>query len=305
MIEQRVIAIEATTSDAGTLKAVVKRLRTSGYQVEGLHHGLVYYAHVPFVDDAWEHILQDANTHNNAGISWQVDRIVQVYSTSEVETAPMFDPIHGGRTIEFPRGRDDISGVCHLAEFDDSTVCMECGTGVRQVSPMRVPAAELNKCGQIASIQLGANVFWMLAESLVGELEESCGARLPRRQVDGIGKAVSKSKWWQIVPDWSIPANVVEVHRYRRGPCLKCGAVRLDLAQQPYGGYFTVRRDDLKGLTLPPIMSDSFVGGNLERFPDGRIRGFPTTHMWLRGDVGRALAKKKIRGLDLYPIIWT
>jgi hypothetical protein len=305
MLELRRIVIAKEASAVPLLQAWSKSMEVHGYQVETSYLGQRFLdLLVPMTDRAWRSRLRKAVESGAVEADWMEDSIIQRYSAEEVRAAPLFQPIHAGRSIEFPQGRDRKAGVCQLVSVDESAACGGCGAGVRQEGEIRVPAAEIDKCGSMASIWLGPNVFWMLADRVVKALEAVCGEPIPRREVVTTGKATARERWWQLLPESSVLEGGIKEHRSARRVCSQCGAVWLSVVDGPPGRHFTARQAAWCEKVVPPVVRSPFWEGELTRFDDGRVKHFPERALWFRGDVARHLAAEKIRGLDLHPIIW-
>ena len=99
---------------------------------------------VPIEDGVWR-------TEVDAGLAAGVldpewfaeDRIEQIYTAEEIASAPLFWLVHMGRTISFPMRGDNIAGITHFTDVDESAACATCGAGAAQSGPLRLPAAEL------------------------------------------------------------------------------------------------------------------------------------------------------------------
>lgn len=306
MIERRRIIITPNPKANRVLQTWVESARALGYELATSYLGQRFLdLLVPVSDSAWRTELLKAVESGAVDDDWMEDGIIQTYSPKEMRTAPLYFPIHTGVDIQFPQGSDRKAGVCHLCTVDDSAACGECGAGVRQAGPIRLPASELNRCRVMASIWLGPNVIWMLTERVITDIEVACGVSVPRREVETTGSASTKEKWWQLVPEWSVPGDEIAEHRSARRVCGQCGAVWLDAGDDVPGMYFTASRSAWGDRLVPPIVRSPFWDGQLNRFENGRVIHFPEQAMWLRGDVARLLAARKIQGLDLCPIIWT
>lgn len=238
---------------------------------------------------------------------WDRVHIFQRYSPSEFAASPLFAVVHVGRCVEVPKGTDNIAAISHFVDFDVVPACSNCGAGATQTGAMRIPGAELNKAGRFASIMIGNNEFLMASETVVDALAAAAGGvTLPLRRVESIGRTKAKEQWFQFFPLDELPIAACHEGRWVRQICPKCEAVRLtspgdDLA---VGGYFMVSKELLGGTRLvPPIVRAPYWYGDVERFDDARLITVPDRRIWLRGDVGRALAAMKIRGLDMVPVL--
>ncbi len=304
MIEKLVVVIESKQANIEAIASLAKLMREAGSECVVYPSKCVCEARVPADSGEWEELIAQVERRCAAEFVYKKLLIVQVYDKSDVETAPLLAPTHSGRCIAFPVGRDPLAGICHVVDVDEVGACTQCHAGVRQRGKLRVPASELNKAGSLASIQIGANVFWLLSTPLVEHLEGACGATLPRREVECIGKAAPKERWWQLDPDWCLPFDSVRVHRFAVLRCERCGARRLGEARPLPKGYLTVVRRELVNVQLPPVMRSPLYGGELSRLPDGRVVRCPEQEVWLRSDVALALASKRVRGLELTPLMW-
>lgn len=268
---------------------------------------------VPIDDTAWRQDLDAAKQSGHVD-TWRAAWIEQKYSDQEHAEAPLFRLNHTGYDINFPSTKG-FSGVCHIADVDVSNACAsdyaaegkvyKCGAGARQSSSLRLSGRELDKAGRFASIWIGSNTFFLLSQSLVDQLEKECGA-LPLRPIEPL-KTVPKEQWWQLDPQQLLPLAACRAPRAALVKCPGCGAARLTYERepdQPVGPYYGVTRE-LADMPLAPVVFSPFWGGWLSFLKDGRVASFPERDMWVRGDVGRALAAKKIKGLDVIPIIWS
>ncbi|HZW11066.1 MAG TPA: hypothetical protein VFF69_14285 [Phycisphaerales bacterium] len=292
---------------SSALAARMQSWREKGYVLEQ-QYGIKtpwFKMLVPLGDESWRDEIVATVKAKLVTSDWHANFIQDVYSPVDFAHAPLFGIIHTGRDIDFPMGRDDIASVTHIMDVDQSDACAACGAGTRQNCPLRLPASDLNKAGKCASIWIGDNAFFMLTEQLAGELSEECSDELPLLEIETIGKIKLKERWLQIVPEFVVPESAIVERRVKRIECPECGAVRGEALPGPISGVcFTARESALNKVRLPAASLCPVWEGGIERFPDGRIISYPERRLWLRGDLGRALAKKKIRDLELVPIIF-
>jgi len=259
---------------------------------------------IPLEDAVWRDEIDAAVAAGTVSNEWSKCSIDQIYTPDEVASAPLFWMVHMGRSIRFPMGKDNIAGVTHFMDVDDSKACLACGVGAVQSGPLRLPAAELNKAGRFGSLYIGDDTFFIISRTLGVAWREAVGEPLPLRGVDMIGAASPKEPWYQIDPTFILPDRILGEHRMTRSVCPTFGGLQVEGSPDvPSGGYFTANAA-LRDIALPPVLLSCFAGGELLRYADGQVKQIPTRQLLVRGDVGRALATFKVRGLDLIPIIW-
>lgn len=299
------IIFRPTARRSSTLSQLYDHWRIKGYVVELWWGGPYMRLLVPLGDESWRAEMSEGVNNGSIAPDWEVRLIKSVYSADEVKTAPLFSVVHTGRDIAFPQGGDDIAGVCHICDVDTSQACPRCGAGAVQDGSLRIPAAELNKARKFASIWIGQNIFLFVADALAEALSSSCKDALPLRQVEPIGKSKLEQPYWQLCPDTPVSPDALAVHRAERTQCPECGGPRLTAFSDPPGGrQYSLLREEFDARTCPPVTLCPFWEGDLGRFDDGRIHGFPERRPWLRGDLARELMKHKIRQLDLTPILY-
>lgn len=231
--------------------------------------------------------------------------VEQIYERGEFETAPMFSFVHVGRCIEFARGRDNRAGICHFVDFDANDACATCGAHAEQSGPLRLLTSELNKAGKWASLAIIANDFHLITQSLLDQLQDECRELLPVREVVQIGKSKPKERWWQLDPTHVMPTEFTRCIGYGVTRCKRCDAAQLrSEGKHVRQMSFTVKSEAFSTSRTPAlVLSPFWTVDHILRFDDGRLKSVPSRRIWLRGDLGRAILKLKIRGLQLTPIL--
>lgn len=305
MNEMLEITFTPTARPGSTLEGLYDHWRMKGYIVESKWGGPDMRLLVPLGDESWRAEISQGVNDGVIAADWDAGFIECLYSSDDIQSAPVFSVIHTGRDIAFPQGGDDIAGVCHICDVDTSRACPKYGAGAVQDGSLRIPAAELNKAGKFASIWIGQNIFLFVADTLAEALSSSCKDALPFRQVEPIGKSKLEQPYWQLCPDTPVSPDALTVHRAERTQCPECGEPRLTSFSRPPGGrQYSVLREEFEASTCPPVPLCPFWEGDLARFADGRVQRFPERRPWLRGDLARELMKHKIRGLTLEPILF-
>jgi hypothetical protein len=306
MIEVYFVQVYAPAPKSRAFARLLEHWKELSYRIESESGAPRFEIIVPVEDTKWRREMKEACAAGLIDDEWRAGYIRQEYTTEEVALAPLFSISHVGRHLKISTGRDHRSGLCHITTVEATGACPKCGAGATQSGPLRIPSAELNKAGRLASLMFGAKSFFMIPRSMVERIEEAVSDKLPLREVETIGSAKAKERWWQLDPKEVVPLGAVQERRYVRVVCPECGAVRLESlnVDGPYGGHFTLRKQSQTGKKLQPVVLQPFWDGDLTRFPDGRIKSIPHRRVWLRGDVARLLAEMKINGLDLTPIIF-
>jgi len=257
----------------------------------------------PLVESDWRAEVSEA-LRTGVAVDFTEEFFVQQFTAAETAAAPLFRMVHMGRDIDFPIGKDRFASPSHITTIDTSAACPTCGAGAIQRDPLRLKASELEPAGPFVSITLVANDFYIVRGDFAQAWSTLIGENLPLLAVEATGKAARDTEWFQLVPAAVLPADSIRDHRAARTPCAICGILRMDWGDTlPHGPYHTAL-PALAEAKLPPIVWSHWIEGELTRFPDGRVRQYPGRSLWLRGDVARALATFKVRGLDLIPIIW-
>jgi hypothetical protein len=236
--------------------------------------GAQYRLLVPLGNRTWKRRLREAADSGLISKDWERDvciqYFVQEYSEEDVGNAPLFSLVHVGHDIRIPTPRgEDIIGLCHFTQVDRSGMCTLCHSGARQVGLLRIRGGELNTCGRFGDIMIGANEFYLLAESLVDEIEQECSCDLPRREVEAMGSR-PRERWFQLAPEFMLPAAaVLPVHSGKKRVCRACGSVQFDSPPDVFGSYDTLSKAGLAKAKLPPVVLCPILQGELKQCPDG------------------------------------
>ncbi|MBY0261927.1 MAG: hypothetical protein K2Q20_06265 [Phycisphaerales bacterium] len=285
----------------------LKELESKGYKVDrdywkSLHDAVNVDIPVDSPDD-----LEPFKQAAEDGIikRWRRSQIKQHFTQSEIASAPLFGFVYVGRDMRVPQGKDLVAGISHFVEYDTSFACVTCGAWAKQCGPLRILGSELNQAARLSNITIVSNSFDLVPAKTLEQISQVVKAKLPLRPIEVAGKVKLKEEWWQLDPDFELPIEVCQEMRYVRIVCQACGVVRLDgvPGDELLGGYFTVKSAKLRQYDLPPAMLEPYWNGDIKRYQDGRLISTPSRRIWLRGDVGRALLKLKIRGLSLSPIL--
>lgn len=148
---------------------------------------------------------------SRANISW-LERMEHVFTGSELESAPLLWLIV--RTA--PRG---FGGPTYSTEYDLSDACPRCGSGARQVSPLRLRASEIPQRGQIFQTLSGE---LLVSPALGSTLEEAEISGLELRETQAAG-SLTPLPWLQVFPQLELPRMApVSKGILRDNPCPEC-----------------------------------------------------------------------------------
>jgi predicted nucleic-acid-binding Zn-ribbon protein len=259
----------------------------------------------PIERQAWQAEIEALVRRGDIEPDWYVKQIEQRFTKDEVASAPLFWPIHTGKTPDVPNSKDGRWDLTCVTRVDGSRICNKCGVGGVVASPLRIPAGSLNKLSKFARLDVQHDQFLLISEELAESLSSETGADLPLKEIEATGGGRLKMKWFQLDPQVAVPVEAIRDVRFVRKPCPKCGAIFIEQPTLTLDTYHTIEKRVLDRRPLPPVVNSPFWEGSLDRAEDGTVRVMPWRRVWFRGDLGRVLMRMKVPRLELTPIIYT
>lgn len=219
------------------------------------------------------------------------------------------------RLVDAPVGSDGVKSISEVATLDDSALCPGCSSGMRQVGPLRIPAAGLARSKRVAEF-LPSVGFWpsvMIDESVVESIGPSLAGDVELRKVELTGRGKRTMDWYQMIPSGRLPSDGL-VHRLMRIiRCGQCGSSwtryrdpATEAAQTLTETWYHTDALDAawpkSGVALRPWMTvDAMRDGRptLRRSPkDGRIISFPGAGLVLDDRAAELFRSLKDRRLE-------
>jgi hypothetical protein len=302
----RKISVRTETPDAmAVLKPWLEAWTARGWKVLPSHHADMLDLRVPMHDTHWHAEIKRAIDAGAITMDNEPLLATPEFDQADHDAAAMFTLFHHGRLVEVPIGKDKKAGIAHVADFDDSRCCPRCGAGVVQDSPLRIAASELDRCGRMGSLWYACNTFYLLADELVRTLEKAVGEPLPKRAVEATGKRAPKQRWWQLIPEVSLPADGVRAQGVTPAACEQRGCGRpivREYAEPAHMVHHLVRSKLPR--KLPVVAWAPEWGGELMKLDDGRIFAAPQPlHLLLRRDLALAWIAEKVHGAQIEPVM--
>jgi hypothetical protein len=193
------------------------------------------------------------------------------------------------------------TGPMYDTEYDMSGACPKCGTGFRQVSPLRIHRSQLpKKARAVRTYQDEILIDNDLATDIMLELGSDRGLRQieDRRMRDLL-------PWWQILPDTSMPpadpatgldASVIQCQRCKRDGF---GSDRPDW--RPIELAYRMSERDRASLPDFVWTWETFGKSQLRWEPRYRI-GLQNPDILISNRVMRVFWAKKVRGVKFIPV---
>jgi hypothetical protein len=221
-------------------------------------------------------------------IDWD-EHVDYRFSDREIEEATLVYP-------ELRRAGQGMGGPSYGTRFDLSSACPTCGTGARQLGPLKLKGYEIRaKGGAVPTLDHD----WLFAEPVAARLGSFTGIEL--RQVEDVVSG-ERLPWFQALAEHELPPMHSETTGLvREAPCTKCGR----------DGYFHTAKEPLlivyDGATVDPGRIPD-VSCTFEHFGNSVLREpIDESHFgWalfvIKPAVAKALRDAKVRQLRFYPV---
>lgn len=209
-------------------------------------------------DDPRTELLVEALDRTEFQFPWHYE--IEVHYDNDDLQASAFAHIHVDRA---PRGD---TGPDYGTEYDYSAGCPACGTGARQVSPLRINASALSKSARITQTYRDEVV---IDERLAAQITEVIGKTALLRQVED--RRHSPLPWFQLLPTESMPpADPATGHRVVRDQCPECKRDGFGYAEHCRRPEYTYRLDQADPSTLPDLVFTWEHAGTSRLKPEGK-----------------------------------
>lgn len=151
-----------------------------------------------------------------------------------------------GHEVDTPRGQGNICTLEQFVTLDLSGECPECGHGVRQVGPVRLAAAALNRCTAVTILlpYLDTGAWHLVDARVVDTLDPRLWSDVELREVEQIGRGDRRTRWFQVIPRTRIPPRLIVNSHRELVECSRCD------------GWWWEPKRDAQGHPLPEISFD-------------------------------------------------
>lgn len=223
--------------------------------------------------------------------AWHYD--IEVHYNNDDLQASLYAHIAVNRA---PRGD---TGPEYGTEFDYSAGCPACGTGARQVSPLRINASALSKTARIISTY--ADEF-LVDEQLAAKIAEVIGATALLRQVED--RRHSPLPWFQMLPtEYMPPADPSTGHRVVREQCPVCKRDGFGYAEHCRRPEYTYRLDQVDPSTLPDLVFTWEHAGTSRLRPEGKyLANLASPNILVSRRVMNVFLENKVKAVSFVPV---
>ena len=239
-------------------------------------------------------------------LTWKRHWIEQEYDSVDVEQAPLFRLSHVGPQMhKFANLRRQVLGLHHFARVETSLACLTCGAGANLTGETWFDIKGLCATSDFANESIGGYHLFFATANLAASLSCEIGSNIQSHKVKVRGDSDTQPEWVLLGADQALTEDCIRPVRYHKVRCPHCGACRLgQAAEQPFGAYFQARRGVADLRNVPPTVTSPYWGGQLSVNADGSVVSIPSRDLWVRGDLGRVLHARRIRGLSVIPVLY-
>lgn len=229
------------------------------------------------------------------------------YSQEDINLAMLFNVRHYGRSVDPLSPKHDVISVLDYTSIDLNSACAKCSAGAIQSEPLRISASSAGRVKAVSCVGLGSVGEFLLSDELLRVLEKELGCEIPKRPVLAGKQDRDGGQVWQVDPEMEFPFESYGGVGSTFERCDVCGRLWIRSTCQDWlttVRYHAVRQGTVRERDLCPAMWAPFWYG--ERHIDamsGRLIDVPWRSIWLRGDVGRALVKRKLPRVTLTPFV--
>lgn len=219
-------------------------------------------------------------------------RVEVEYERSDLEPAEFAElQIHRA-----PRGD---TGPMYDTEYDLSTACPECGTGARQVSPLRISASALPKKARVCCTHYNEI---LVDQELATDLMVDLGGERGLRQAEE-RRIRTALPWWQVLPDTYMPrADPATGHRVDE-QCPRCKRDGFVGAADQRPLEFTYRLSSRERRALPNfVYTWEHFGTSRIKWKPGYVIRFASPAILVSNRVMRLFWEKRVRGVKFVPV---
>ncbi len=228
---------------------------------------------------------------------WSCRREIE-YDRADLEAAEYL-------VVWVTRAEKGNTGLKHGTEYDLSTGCLECGTGARQVSSLRINASALPKKGQVTHTY---SHEVLVHETLATELKIDLRSDRGLRQVED-HRTREKLPWWQILPDTYMPPLAPQTKGMTgwglRAEGEGCGYCRRDGfgggGFEPFEPVYRMTESERAGLPDFVFTHEHYGVSRLKQEP-GRPIGLAYPGTLVSNRALRVFLKNNVRGISFIPV---
>jgi len=223
------------------------------------------------------------------------ERVDRVYTPKELRSAPLLVLTVDRRPLEFTAPE-------YGTEYDLSTGCPECGTGVVQVSPLKMRRSDVPQTGLICQT---VEFAYLVASSLGEALREAevNGLELREAVSHHDGKPLG---WFQMIAHHTMPRMSSKTRGFVRGegreaPCKRCDRdAYYHTLKEP--GQIVYERPRGFPEDLPDVVQSWEHFGKTLRDDDGRLCVLSQPLFFLKPKVFDLFRKLKVRHVKFEPV---
>jgi hypothetical protein len=201
--------------------------------------------------------------------------------------------------LSVDRAPKGLTGPLQDTEYDLSTGCPECGTGSRQVSPLRISAKALPAKGHLAQTY---SHEVLVSEHLATELRIELRGDRALRQVED-RRSREKLPWWQILPDTYMPPLAPETRGLSgSGLCPKCKRDGFGYGlPDPFEPAYRMSRAE-RSKQPDFVFTWEHFGVSQLKWEPGRSIGLAYPGTLVSNRAMRVFLKNEVRGVKFIPV---